>query len=134
MKQGIPAPSARPVRRWLVLAFAIAFFTTGAMHWTLAYADVSLPDTLLGAGLVLVVLAAALARWKARASFWVSTLVVGAAVPAAVAARVIVDTASDPTSHNLWPFELVLAGMVGHASAAVGAVIAVPWIRKSPGR
>jgi hypothetical protein len=116
-------------RVWLFAAFVLAFFAFGAMHWTLPYSDVELPNSLIGAGLVLVVVAAVLARTRGRASFWITTLVVGAAAPAAIAARVIVDTATDPTSHNLWPFELVLAGVVGHTTAAVGAVAAGAWQR-----
>jgi hypothetical protein len=39
---------------------------------------------------------------------------IGAAIPAAVMAfvvlRIVIDTARDPTSHNLWPFEIVMWG------------------------
>ena len=28
-----------------------------------------------------------------------------------VAANIVVDVASDPTSHNLWPFEVLMAGV-----------------------
>ena len=38
-------------------------------------------------------------------------------------ARVVVDTMRDPTSHNLWPFEVVIAFMVGLAGAVPGALI-----------
>ena len=99
------------------------------MHWTLPYSEVQLPATLVRAGLVLVVLAAVLARLKGRTSFWIATMVVGASVPAAVGARVAVDTATDPTSHNLWPFEIVLGAMVGLGAAAVGALLAGAWSR-----
>jgi hypothetical protein len=114
---------ARTRRRWLVIAFAIAFLAIGAMHWPIPYSEVSLPNSLLGPGLALVVVAAVLARRLGHASFWVATIVVGAATPAAIAARVVVDTAADPTSHNLWPFELILGGMVGSVCAALGALI-----------
>jgi len=60
--------------------------------------------------------------------------VVGASAPAAIAARVVVETATDPTSHNLWPFELFLGGMVSTACAATGALIAIPWVRKTERR
>jgi hypothetical protein len=131
-----PAPVVRSTvsptlrRGWLAIAFAMAFFAVGAMHWPLAYADVSLPNSLLGPGLAIVTLAAVLSRIKGRASFLVTTLLIGASAPAAIAARVVVDTAADPTSHNLWPFELVLGGMVSTACAAIGSLIALPWLRK----
>ena len=38
-------------------------------------------------------------------------------------ARVVVDTARDPTSHNLWPFEMVIAFALGLAGAVPGALI-----------
>ena len=53
--------------------------------------------------------------------FWLTTVIVGASVPAAVFARVIYDTSSDPTSHNLWPFEIILAAGPGLIAALAGA-------------
>lgn len=109
---------------WLVIAFAMAFIAIGAMHWTIPYSEVELPNSLFGPGLALVVLAGALARIAGRARTLVAILVVGSAAPAAIAARVVVDTTNDPTSHNLWPFELFLGGMVGYACAALGSLLA----------
>jgi ABC-type branched-subunit amino acid transport system permease subunit len=40
-----------------------------------------------------------------------------------VLARVIVDVVRDPTSHNLWPFEIVIAVLVGAAAAVAGALL-----------
>jgi hypothetical protein len=50
-------------------------------------------------------------------------VVVAAAVPAAVFARAVVDGMRDPTSHNLWPFEVAIAWMVGLAGAVTGVLI-----------
>lgn len=36
-----------------------------------------------------------------------------------VALRIIVDVADDPTSHNLWPFEIVIAGLASFGVTAV---------------
>jgi len=59
--------------------------------------------------------------WKWRGGWRI-----GAAVPALVMAfvigRIVVDTARDPTSHNLWPFEIL---MWGGASAVVMGVLAL---------
>ena len=59
--------------------------------------------------------------WKWRGGWRI-----GAAVPALVMAfvigRIVVDTALDPTSHNLWPFEIL---MWGGASAVVMGVLAL---------
>jgi len=42
----------------------------------------------------------------------------------AVMARVALEVAADPTSHNLWPFEVVIAGFFGLLSGAIGVVLA----------
>lgn len=47
--------------------------------------------------------------WKWRGS-WRIAAAVPAAVLGFVILRIIVDTARDPTSHNLWPFEIVMFG------------------------
>jgi hypothetical protein len=38
-------------------------------------------------------------------------------------ARVVVDTSQDPTSHNLWPFEVGLAWFVGLLASLTGAAL-----------
>lgn len=37
--------------------------------------------------------------------------------------KIIIDGVSDPTSHNLWPFEIILLAVIGFASAFIGAGI-----------
>ena len=60
--------------------------------------------------------------WKWRGGWRVA-----AAVPAAVIAfvilRIIIDTARDPTSHNLWPFEILIYGSL--SLAAMGGLALV---------
>lgn len=56
------------------------------------------------------------------ASFWRVTALVGASVPSAVLARVLVEGLKDPTSHNLWPLEVIIASLVGLICATAGAV------------
>ena len=46
----------------LLLAFMVSFLTVGVPYWRLPYASVSLPSTLFGFGLVVVLLAAAACR------------------------------------------------------------------------
>lgn len=108
---------------WLAAGFAIGFFTVGLPYWQIAYSKVSLPDTLYGSGLLVVGLLAAAAHAFGKARFAPTILVVGAAVPAAVLARVVVDTATDPTSHNLWPFEFIIAAVVGMVCSSAGAAV-----------
>jgi hypothetical protein len=39
-------------------------------------------------------------------------------------ARVVVDAVRDPTSHNLWPFEVVMIGTAGAISGGIGVLVA----------
>ena len=39
----------------------------------------------------------------------------------AVMTRVFVETMADPTTHNLWPFEVIIGGGVGLLGGAIGA-------------
>ena len=108
---------------WLAAAFVVGFFSVGFPYWQVTYAKVSLPDILYGAGLVVVFVVAASARAFGKARFMALIFVVGAAVPTAVLARIAVETAKDPTSHNLWPLELIIAAMVGIACSSAGALV-----------
>lgn len=101
----------------------VSFFAVGFPYWQIPYAKVSLPDTLYGAGLLAVGVLAAAARGFGKARLLAVILVVGASVPAAVLARVAVDTAKDPTSHNLWPFEFIIAAVVGVLCSSAGALV-----------
>jgi hypothetical protein len=47
-------------------------------------------------------------------------------VPIAVLCKLVWDVVADPTSHNLWPFELAIAVAVGAAAALVGALVG--WV------
>ena len=38
------------------------------------------------------------------------------------ASRIVIDTSRDPTSHNLWPFEILMAGAL---SAGITVVLAI---------
>jgi hypothetical protein len=62
----------------------------------------------------------ALWRWR---GWWRLAAVVPFAVMAFVVGRIVVDTARDPTSHNLWPFEILYSGAAGLALIAVLALV-----------
>ena len=87
-------------------------------------------DTILGllvmpllAGLVLACIGApvwALWRWR---GWWRLAGVIPFGVMAFVVGRIAVDTARDPTSHNLWPLEIVYSGAAGLGLIAVLALV-----------
>jgi hypothetical protein len=69
------------------------------------------------AGLALPLVA--LRRWDGG---WKLAALVPVAIVGFVIVRIAIDTAGDPTSHNLWPFEVLIAGL---ASLAVTGVLAL---------
>lgn len=110
-------------RNWLYLAFLAGVLAVGIPYWLMPYGQVSLPSALMTPALAVVVVAAFLARIGRTASFWRVVFVVGSAVPAAVFMRVVRDTTQDPTSHNLWPFEVIIALMVGLSCSLSGTLV-----------
>jgi hypothetical protein len=112
-------------RSWLYLAFLAGVLAVGIPYWRMPYGQVNLPSALMTPALAVVVVAACLARAGRTASFWRVVLVVGSSVPAAVFMRVVADTSGDPTSHNLWPFEVIIALMVGLSCSLGGAAAAM---------
>ena len=107
---------------WLLIGFAAGFLAVGVPYWALPYSAAQMPSALLTPALAVVPAAAAILRTIGAARFWRIVGVVGAAVPAVIMARVTLETGRDPTSHNLWPFEVVIACGVGFAYALPGAV------------
>jgi hypothetical protein len=85
---------------------------------------VSLGEGIFFSGFMLLMFALGLAGitvplwcvWKWRGG-WRLAAAVPAGVVLFVVLRIVIDTARDPTSHNLWPFELLIAG--------TGALVAI---------
>ena len=98
------------------------FLAIGVFYWPIPYSKVTLPNTLYGAGLGVVCLAAASARAFGKAHFLLAVLAAAAAVPAAVMTRVGVEVIRDATSHNLWPLEVIIAMIVGLICASAGTL------------
>ncbi len=108
---------------WFLTAFVACFLAIGIPYWLTPSRLVSLPDSLPDLGLVAVGLAAFLLAVGAGTPVWRIVLVPAASVPAAVFARVAADGLRDPTSHNLWPLEVVIAAGVGLFYAFTGALV-----------
>ncbi|MGY4304146.1 putative membrane protein YfhO [Bradyrhizobium sp. USDA 4369] len=114
---------------WLLLALAVVVLAAGLPYWRLSYAELNkgqfavLPGALLLAflSLVLVLTDMAPARRIVQAMLL--------AVPIIVSVSIARDTAIDPTSHNLWPLELLFAAIAGAAIVlpAVGIGLSVRW-------
>jgi hypothetical protein len=76
----------------------------------------------MGPALLAVPVVALMIHAYGGASFWTAVHIVGASVPAAVLSRVIIEAVKDPTSHNLWPFEVIIALFVGFPCALAGGL------------
>jgi hypothetical protein len=119
---------------WLLIAFLIAFVGVGFRYWQLPYAQVSLPDSLYGPGLVAVAVVALMARGFGLARFWKVWLLIAATVPAAVLVRIVVDTTADATTHNLWPLEIAIAVALGLGCSLVGSLLGTLLLTRSSKR
>jgi len=106
---------------WVLAGFAAGFLAAGLPYWTIPYSKVSLPSTLLQNCLLPIALVAVLLPLVSGVGIWRSATAVGLAAPGAVFARMVVETSRDPTSHNLWPIEVMIAMVVGMAIAWPGA-------------
>jgi hypothetical protein len=114
---------------WLLLAFAVVVLAAGIPYWGISYDELNqghfavLPGALLLGFLTLLLIVAEVAPVKPIA------LTMLLCVPVIVVVSIAKDTAADPTSHNLWPFELVFAAIAGAAIVLPAALlsVAVRW-------
>ena len=97
---------------WTAVATTLVTLVYGTVYWTTPYSDLDIGSVTLAvyavAALPVVVL-----RALGVAPFLLSAAVSPAGLVGAVIVRVAVDVWTDPTSHNLWPIEIVIAGVVG---------------------
>ena len=119
---------------WWQPGFAMAFFAVGVPYWQIPYSKLNVPDAVLGAGLLAVAAAAALARVYSGRHFFRVIAVIGSSVPAVVIARVVLDGLRDSTTHNLWPLEVAIAALVGAAAALAGGLLGSALLRLGAGR
>ena len=109
---------------WALLGCAVVVLAAGVPYWRLSYAELNhghfavLPGALLLGFLTLILVLTGVAPVKQIA---VTMLL---AVPTIVIVSIVKDTAADPTSHNLWPFELVIAAVSGAAVVVPVALLA----------
>jgi len=107
---------------WAAVAFTVCFFAGGRSIWRgsyVEYLNASLPWGVIalfaGVGIFLA--------WIIGTGILISAIAVLLAFPAIVMVRVILDGLQDPTSHNLWPFEVVLATILGALIAFPAACV-----------
>ena len=108
---------------WLSSAFGLCLVAVGLPFWLTPYSQLDLPDALILPGLLAVApLAAGLRFLSVSRSAAISVTLVGAMLVANIA-RITVDTSIDPTTHNLFPFELAITTIYGAAFAVGGCIV-----------
>jgi hypothetical protein len=133
-----PRPPAAPPapRNWnnampTAALFAVGFVISAFLYWPALDMKKNLPDALYGMPIALAALTTLADSWFSRRPFGQSLWVGAALLPAVVFARVMFDVMQDPTSHNLWPFEIAIAIGVGLPAALVGAALGWLLLRAS---
>lgn len=107
---------------WIIGGLLLCLLVIGVPYWLMPYNDVTLPTAILGPGLLAIAILALVLRSMKKMTFWRIVIISGAVVPAAVFLRVIWEVIAEPTSHNLWPFEIIIAVFVGAIPALAGAL------------
>ena len=119
---------------WLLIAFLIAFVGVGFRYWQIAYAQVSLPESLYGPGLVAVGVVAMMARAFGLARFWKVWLSIAASVPCAVLVRIMVERSTAPGGNDMWPVDLAIATATGMAVSLAGTLLGSLFLLRSSKR
>ena len=107
----------------LAAGFVAGLALMGIPFWTLPYNNQEFPYPgqvlgMIGLAVVTALLAVSGVTSPKRI-FWTML----AAFPVAVAIRVAVEVAQDPTDHNLWPFELIYAAVVSLVAVVPGLLV-----------
>lgn len=105
---------------WPGVACLASTLALGSRYWTVSYHDLTVPTSLPVWALLLAVVLTVVLRVVTDAPWWLVFLAGALPVPIVVCARIAVDVALDPTSHNLFPFEVVIAAFVGAFLGGVG--------------
>lgn len=111
-----------------LLAVAVTTAVIAVPYWASSYASVR-DDGIFGSFFLVqgaLVAGTVVACSLTRSRIWLVLGAMFACTPIAVLGRVLVDTAADPTSHNLWPLEVILAVIISVPPIGVGALIAWP--------
>jgi len=130
MEQSTPTVVDRWSARELVGPLAVLAGTTVVLavpYWSAGY-DTVRDDGLFGSWLlveVVLVLGSFLAGAVSEAPLPAVAVGMLGCAPVVVLGRVLVDTATRPTSHDLWPLEVVLA--VAMSIPAVGVGVTLAW-------
>ena len=113
---------------WPAVVASICALAIVVPYWSVDYADVQdggLSTFALPVAGILGVAAFALTALHLGHKLEIA-IALCAPAPIAVVGRVLIDTADDPTTHGLWPFEIALA--IGISLPAILFGISIGWL------
>ena len=119
---------------WLAAAFVIALLAIGVPYWRIPYNQFDLGHLeLLPGAIFLGIATLALIAAQAAPARWVMGGMLACA-PLVAIVSIVRDTSADATTHNMAPFELVAAAVLGAAFILPGAALGLAiraWARRS---
>ena len=116
---------------WVLAAFVVPVVVLGVPYLSVTYSQLRYSGVVGWYGTLVLGATALAARLLGRVSLPLAIVVPVAALLSVVAARIVMDVSVDPTDHNLWPFEIVIAaGSGGFGSALGGLAGSIPeWLK-----
>jgi H+/Cl- antiporter ClcA len=111
-------------KRWTVATIILGFLAGGLPLWPTPYNSIDLSNPeFLGLWIVAGTIAGGFAAALSNLSMHRSAALLGAGFGMAVLARVLFETIQDPTTHNLWPFEVAIGVAVGLLAGVAGTLL-----------
>ena len=116
-------------KRWTVATVFLGFLAGGLPLWPVPYYSIDLSNPgFLGQWIVAGIIAGGFPAALSSLSMHRSAVLLGAGFGMAVLARVLFEIIQDPTTHNLWPFEVAISVAVG-LLAGIGGSLLVYLVR-----
>ncbi|MEO8359759.1 MAG: hypothetical protein ABI672_06990 [Vicinamibacteria bacterium] len=118
------APSLATKIPGVIFSMTLGTLACGVPLWPIPYKLVSMPGNPSPViWLLLGTFAGLIAAYVLRPGWLLPWGAVAMGFGIAVLGRVAVETAKDPTSHNLWPIEVAIAGFFGLVSGLLGVAL-----------
>lgn len=114
----------------LLYTAAACFFIAGIPIWRIPASAGDPPASAFLPGLLAIAIAALAHCAYRTAPFRRIALYLTLSFPAAILARIIIDVARDPTSHNLWPLELIMTTLAPIPFVLLGGAIGALLARR----
>jgi len=116
-------------KRWSVATVFLGFLAGGLPLWPVPYYSIDLSNPgFLGQWIIAGIIAGGFPAALSSLSMHRSAVLLGAGFGMAVLARVLFEIIQDPTTHNLWPFEVAISVAVG-LLAGIGGSLLVYLVR-----